>query len=118
MGKKHDPHAPDTHAKEMEELLHTLWKSNYGTLLERLKVLRVAQEKLAADGLDRQTRQDAEDAAHKLAGILGTFGLPHGSALASKIEVWLAGETARDAGCAPQFVSWVNELEGIIASRP
>jgi len=113
MGKPHDPHA-----KEMEDLLHTLWKSNYGTLLERLKILRAAQEKLAVDSLDDQTRKDAEDAAHKLAGILGTFGLPHGSALASRIEAWLASETAPGAECAPQFVSWLDELEAIIASRP
>jgi HPt (histidine-containing phosphotransfer) domain-containing protein len=113
MGQPHDPHA-----KEIEDLLHTLWKSNYGTLLERIKVLRTAQEKLAADSLDGQTRKDAEDAAHKLAGILGTFGLPHGSTLASKIEAGLAKEAAPGAECAPQFVLWLDELEAIIASRP
>lgn len=117
MGKPHDPQAHDPHAKEMEDLLHSLWKSNYGTLLERLRVLRFAEEKLAAGSLDEEARKDAEDAAHKLAGILGTFGLPHGSALASKIEAWLAKETAPGADCAPQLLSWLDELEAIIASR-
>ena len=43
--------------------------------------------------LDNQTRKNAEAAAHKLAGVLGTFGLPEGSKLASKIEDLLAQET-------------------------
>jgi HPt (histidine-containing phosphotransfer) domain-containing protein len=113
MSKTHDPHA-----KEMEDLLHVLWKNNYGTLLERLMVLRSAQERLAVGTLDRQARRDAEEAAHKLAGILGTFGLPHGSALASEIEAWLAREADPATESAPQLKSWVDQLEAIMASRP
>jgi HPt (histidine-containing phosphotransfer) domain-containing protein len=104
--------------QELETMLQALWKSNYSTLLERVKVLRDAQDKLAAGALDNQARKDAESAAHKLAGILGSFGLPQGSALASKIEAALAEEISLDAEHAPEMKSWLDELEAIIASRP
>jgi len=108
---------PDPRAKEMEELLQSLWTKNYGLLQERLKVIRDAYDMLAAGSLDNQTRGDAEAAAHKLAGILGTFGLPQGSALASKIETSLAKEATAGPEFAPQLQSWLTELEAVIASH-
>ena len=109
---------PASNGMEMEELLQTLWKKNYGVLQERLKLIRNAQEKLTRGSLDAQSRSDAESAAHKLAGILGTFGLPRGSALASQIEIWLAQHTMPKTEAAPQLKSWLDELEAIIASHP
>jgi HPt (histidine-containing phosphotransfer) domain-containing protein len=108
---------PDSSAKEMEELLQSLWTKNYGLLQERLKLIRDAHDRMAVGSLDNQTRCNAESAAHKLAGILGTFGLPHGSALASKIETSLAAEAPAGLDFAPQLQSWLTELESIIASR-
>jgi len=108
---------PDSNASEMEELLQGLWTKNYGILQERLKLIRDAYDRLAAGSLDNQTRCDAESAAHKLAGILGTFGLPQGSALASKIETALAKEATAVPEFAPQLQSWLTELEAIVASR-
>ena len=105
---------PDSSASEMDALLQVLWKQNYGILLERLKLIRNASDQLGTGSLDCQTRQDAEAAAHKLAGILGTFGLPQGSALASTIETSLAPEKSVDGS---QLRSWLEELEAIIASR-
>jgi len=105
---------PDTSASEMDALLQALWTQNYGILLERLQLIRNASDQLAAGSLDCETRKDAESAAHKLAGILGTFGLPQGSAVASKIETSLAPEKPADG---PQLQSWLEELEAIIASR-
>ena len=108
---------PDSNAKEMEELLQSLWTKNYGLLQERLKLIRDAYDRLAAGSLDNQTRCDAESAAHKLAGILGTFGLPQGSALASKIETSLAAQAPVGPEFAPQLQAWLTELEAVIASR-
>ena len=108
---------PDSNAREMEELLHSLWTKNYGLLQERLKLIRDAYDRLATGSLDQQTRTDAESAAHKLAGILGTFGLPQGSALASKIETALAASAPVGSEFAPQLQSWLTELEVIVASR-
>ena len=109
---------PDSNGKEMEALLQALWKQNYGVLQERLQLIRKASDRLAAGALEDETRKDGEAAAHKLAGILGTFGLPHGSALASKIEEALGSAENAQACGASQLQSWTGELEGIVASRP
>jgi HPt (histidine-containing phosphotransfer) domain-containing protein len=108
---------PD-HAREMDELLQALWVKNYPILVERLKTIRAAKDKLDAGSLDNQARKDGEEAAHKLAGILGTFGLPQGSVLASKIEALLAGDASTCAKRATELRSWVLELDAVIASHP
>lgn len=101
------------HAKEMEALLQALWVKNYPILVERLELICRAKDRLN----DHQARKDGEEAAHKLAGILGTFGLPQGSVLASKIEALLAGDLLTCNQHADELRSWVQELEGVIASR-
>ena len=106
------------HAKEMDDLLQSLWVKNYPILLERLKLIRAAEGKLNAGYLDDATRKDGEEAAHKLAGILGTFGLPQGSALASKIETLLAGDKSVCVERAAELSTWLQELEAAIASHP
>ena len=107
-----------THSREIEDLLQTLWVKNLPILNERLTLIRTAQEKLDAGSLDAQSRKDGEEAAHKLAGILGTFGLPQGSVLASKIEVMLSGESSLYSQHANELSAWIRELEAVIASRP
>lgn len=109
---------PESNGKEMEALLQALWKQNYGVLQERLQLIRKASDQLAANALEDETRTDGEAAAHKLAGILGTFGLPQGSALASKIEGALGSAESAQACGAAQLQTWTEELEGVVASRP
>jgi HPt (histidine-containing phosphotransfer) domain-containing protein len=104
-------------AKEIDDLLQALWVKNYPILIDRLTLIRDAKDKLNESSLDDQTRKAGEEAAHKLAGILGTFGLPQGSVLASKIEALLAGDASTCAQRAGELSSWVQELETLIASR-
>jgi HPt (histidine-containing phosphotransfer) domain-containing protein len=105
-------------AKEMDELLQALWVKNYPLLVERMKLIHAAKDKLNAGSLNMQTRKDGEEAAHKLAGILGTFGLPQGSVLASKIEVLLSGDASISREGAAELSSSVEELDAVIASHP
>jgi HPt (histidine-containing phosphotransfer) domain-containing protein len=44
---------------------------------------------LRTNPAEKHARRAGADAAHKLAGILGTFGLPEGTDLARRIEVML-----------------------------
>jgi HPt (histidine-containing phosphotransfer) domain-containing protein len=116
--KQTDPaNGPDP-AREIDDLLQALWVKNLPILVERLNLIRTAKEKLDAGLLDEQSRKDGEEAAHKFAGILGTFGLPEGSILASKIEVVLAGNVSTCAQRTGELSSWVKELERVIASHP
>ena len=104
-------------AAKIQAMLEVMWKNSAATVVERVSVVRRAQQELAQGTLDNAVRKEAESAAHKLAGILGTFGLPEGSALASKIERLLAREGAISKHQEQELTSWLNDLEGQIATK-
>jgi hypothetical protein len=97
--------------------LEAVWKNNLSKIAGRVLTLRFAEQSLAQGTLDQVGRKEAESAAHKLAGILGTFGLPQGTALASKIEVLLSGEAHIDEEQRQELASLLKELETEIRSR-
>jgi HPt (histidine-containing phosphotransfer) domain-containing protein len=108
---------PESTAQKIEAMLQVMWKSSRSIIAERIATLRNAQERLAEGSLDRITRKEAESAAHKLAGVLGTFGLPEGSALASKIEVLMAQDAGINQQQQQEFAGWLNQLESQIATK-
>ena len=84
------PHAaPEEVTGKLHDLLATLWSRSQQNIRERLDVLRTAHRTLRSNPTDNNDRRAGADAAHKLAGILGTFGLPEGTNLARRIEVML-----------------------------
>jgi HPt (histidine-containing phosphotransfer) domain-containing protein len=87
--------APEKQSNEqkLQAMLAALWDRSKHTVAERAALLQVAVDLWMEDRLDEQTRLSAVDSAHKLAGVLGTFGLPRGTDLARKAEV-LFGESA------------------------
>jgi len=90
MADIHSPHAtPDEVTGKLHDLLATLWSRSQQNIRERLDVLRTAHRTLRTGPADANARRAGADAAHKLAGILGTFGLPEGTNLARRIEVML-----------------------------
>ena len=104
-------------AEKIQAMLEVMWKNSTATVAERVSMVRRAQQKLAQGTLDTVVRKEAESAAHKLAGILGTFGLPEGSALASKIERLLAREGAVSKHQEQELAEWLDKLEREIATR-
>ncbi|MBX6773194.1 MAG: Hpt domain-containing protein, partial [Chloroflexi bacterium] len=70
-----------------------LWERYRDVNLQRVGVLEEAAAALRAGSLDPAQRQEAERAAHKLAGTVGTFGFTRGSETARTIEQMLAGST-------------------------
>jgi HPt (histidine-containing phosphotransfer) domain-containing protein len=85
--------APEEVTGKLHDLLATLWSRSRQTISERLDVLRATHRILRANPTDKNARRTGADAAHKLAGILGTFGLPDGTNLARHIEVMLESAT-------------------------
>jgi HPt (histidine-containing phosphotransfer) domain-containing protein len=66
--------------------------------MERLSVIEEAYAAALSTALDDEARHNAESAAHKLAGALGSIGLPEGSVTAAEIEALLQpGSTLSDA---------------------
>lgn len=79
--------------------MEDLWQQFRGTMFERLEVVEAVGAAILEDRLAEDRLQAAHTAAHKLHGSLGTFGLHHGSDLASELEDLL--EAAMEAGAMP-----------------
>jgi HPt (histidine-containing phosphotransfer) domain-containing protein len=86
-----DRTSPDENGQSQEQKLQSmisaLWDRSRHTVVERAALLRTAGDLLAHNRLDEATQLNAVDSAHKLAGVLGTFGLPRGTDLAREAEV-------------------------------
>ena len=82
------PSPPDAQSPEqkLQTMLSALWERSRHTVVERAALLQEAGKLWSNDRLDEATRLRAVDSAHKLAGVLGTFGLPRGTELAREAE--------------------------------
>jgi HPt (histidine-containing phosphotransfer) domain-containing protein len=90
MADARSPHAaPEEVTGKLHDLLTTLWSRSRETIGERVDILRTTHRILRTNPADKNARRAGADAAHKLAGILGTFGLPDGTNLARQVEVML-----------------------------
>ena len=77
-------HSADAQSQEqkLQAMISALWERSRHTVVERAALLRTAGDLLVDNRLDQATQRSAVDSAHKLAGVLGTFGLPRGTDLA------------------------------------
>jgi DNA-binding response OmpR family regulator/HPt (histidine-containing phosphotransfer) domain-containing protein len=71
------------------QLLTAIWERYYHQTIERAELVERAIAALTAGTLITAARIEACQAAHTLAGALGTFGLPLGSQAAKQIELLL-----------------------------
>jgi HPt (histidine-containing phosphotransfer) domain-containing protein len=98
----------------MAEALARLWTKFLPDIEQRVAILEVAAQALAAGSLSNEQRESAHAAAHKLAGTLGTFGLHRGTDLARQAEL---GFTQEEAASAADLSSWITELRTLIGHR-
>lgn len=99
----------------LNEALGRLWKRFLPEIEERVAVLESAGAALAEDRLSHEQREAAHGAAHKLAGVLGTFGLTKGTVLAREAELLFSGET--DPEAAAQLGEIARSLKELVAER-
>lgn len=92
---------------KMQRLLADVWKKHLPETEERLGVLEHAAQLLSAEELPRGEREAALNAAHKLAGSLGTFGKQEGTEAARVIEHQLIG----DEPLRPHLAEILRQLE-------
>lgn len=97
--------------------LSELWKVSRPAILERMSTLRAAHASLAANIADAQARREGREVAHKLAGVLGTFGLAQGSIIASSIEGSLMADTPLTPADISVLATQIAELDAVIASK-
>ncbi len=91
--------------KKLHDLLATLWEQRKNILIERLTTLQESIAGLEAPAAEASRKLGAET-AHKLAGILGTFGLPQGTEIAREAEVTLE----KDGALSPQEIARLHQI--------
>jgi HPt (histidine-containing phosphotransfer) domain-containing protein len=100
----------------LTEALDRLWEQFLPQTEERIATLEAANQALAAGMLSDHQRAEANAAAHKLAGTLGTFGLTRGTILAREAEILYSdGET--DPAALTQLLEIAEQLIALVAGR-
>lgn len=101
----------------LSEALDRLWVQFLPQLEERVAVLETASVALAQGTLAIKQRGEANAAAHKLAGILGTFGSTRGTILAREAEIIYSGEPEPDPDAAARLAEIAAQLRAIVSNR-
>ena len=97
--------------------MEALWKKFLPQMEERVTALEAANQALAAELLSPDQRSEASAAAHKLAGVLGTFGLAEGTNLAREAEGIYAGPTEIGPERLGRLGAIASQLRNVITSR-
>jgi HPt (histidine-containing phosphotransfer) domain-containing protein len=100
----------------LDAAIAALWRDAQPRALARVDVLEAAVAALAAGGIDAPVSDEATREAHKLAGALGTFGMPAGTTHARAIELRLAGGAV--PADAPELAEGVAALRAIVEAGP
>lgn len=108
---------PGDPAAAIAARLAQLWRTSRPTILERLAVLKSAHAALVADAADSSARSEAREAAHKLSGVLGIFGLPQGSEIAHNLEERLKSSDPLGAADLIAVAGEIESLDAMIAAK-
>jgi len=101
----------------MAHALDHLWRRFLPEIRERVSVLEIAAAAVAANNLSPSDREAAQAAAHKLAGVLGTFNLARGTELARELELAYSRDSVPPASSGKRLTSLAAELHRLIDSR-
>lgn len=92
-----------------EQILATVWQRNLPLVRQRVQTLREAADALQAAPLPVDTRAQAADVAHKLAGSLGMFGYPRGTEIARNLELLLDSEAPLSSGVLQELTMQLEQ---------
>jgi HPt (histidine-containing phosphotransfer) domain-containing protein len=101
----------------LNEAIDRLWAQFLPQMRERVAMLEGAAAALKAGTLSISQREAANSAAHKLAGVLGSFGLTRGTILAREAEIVYSGEPETDPDAAGRLGSIAAELRTMVENR-
>jgi len=99
----------------LNEALDRLWKQFLPQIEDRVAAIESASQALASGELTDVQRDAAHAAAHKLAGVLGTFGLTRGTILAREAEFLCSGDA--DPAAASQLSEIARQLRALVAQH-
>lgn len=99
------------------EVMNRLWVKFLPQIEQRVGTLEAAAIYLAAGTLSAAQREEASAEAHKLAGVLGTFGLQEGTVLAREAEATYLVEPQTDPDVVARLAEIASQLRMMLASR-
>ena len=98
------------------EIMNRLWDRHLPEIEQRVAILESAASAHAEGRLTVELCENAHAASHKLAGVLGTFGLTEGTALAREAET-LYANGCLSAAPSEHAAELASKIRGIVASR-
>ena len=101
----------------LAEAMDRLWVQFRPQLEERVATLESAATALSQGTLVPTQREHASVVAHKLAGVLGTFGLDEGTDLARETEIAYSGDYHKDSAAAARLFEIASQLRAMLAVR-
>jgi HPt (histidine-containing phosphotransfer) domain-containing protein len=101
----------------LSEALDRMWVKFLPQIEERVVFLESAAAAFSANQLSIEQQEAAKAAAHKLAGVLGTFSLAEGTVLARELEVMYSREGGPDPALNGRSTEITAELRTIVAGR-
>lgn len=107
---------PTALEQEFNQGCDRLWQQYYGLMAERITTLTAAATALEQNTLSDQVQQAAQQAAHKLAGVLGMFDLPTGTQIARQLEELLLKQPLRSSQ-VDRLRSLVTELSRLLKAK-
>jgi diguanylate cyclase (GGDEF)-like protein len=100
------------------DVLAGIWATHLPTMLERIDALERAAVTLATGTLEADVVSEAEQAAHQLAGSVGTFGFGHATDRAREAEHLLRDIDGPAPEVAPQLAQIVTDLRLQLSQAP
>ena len=102
--------------RKLHDLLESMWEQRKSMVVERLNTLTDAVAHLKENATPA-SREKGIYAAHNLAGILGTFGIPQGTDLSREIEVAMGTDGPLNETQISHLQQVVGKLTELIAQR-
>lgn len=117
VGSAHPQHdRPGMPPPSFSAALVAIWRRTLPTFAERLRVVEDALCALLCGALSPELQLAAEREAHKLAGALGTFGLPDGSRLAREMEAMLSAREPLERRAGTALFHAVRGLRALLST--
>jgi len=101
----------------LSQAMDGLWARFLPEIKARVAVLEAAAQAAGEGKLTAKQREAARAAAHKLAGVLGTFGLTRGTVLARELELAFARESSPGHDAGAKLAGIAAQLRSMIESR-
>jgi HPt (histidine-containing phosphotransfer) domain-containing protein len=98
---------------DLNAALDRLWARFLPEIRERIAIVESAVQSLASGSLTAEQKEGAASAAHKLAGVLGTFSLHRGTEIARELELQFTAEP----DSATHLATLASELRSIVEGR-